>query len=114
MKKYTESSDKKFAEDIIKGAPEAGKAWINFDQSTLARESAIPLKYKELIAIAVALTTQCPYCLEKHTAKAVELGASREEIAETIMITAALRSGAAFGYGLLTMKFFKNEERDGF
>jgi len=62
------------------------------------------------MSIAVALTTQCPYCLERHVGKAKEKGATREEIAEPIMIAAALRSGAALGYGLLTMKMFTAEQ----
>ncbi|MEX8548624.1 MAG: carboxymuconolactone decarboxylase family protein [Mucilaginibacter sp.] len=110
MTKFTESSDKKFAKDIIKGAPNQAKAWFNFDHEVGEVETIIPLKYKELISLGVALTTQCPYCLEKHTKQAKEHGATEEEIAETIMITAALRSGAAMGYGLLAMKLFKGEE----
>lgn len=94
----------------MKGAPKQSKAWFDFDQSVSENNTVIPEKYKELISIAVGLTTQCPYCLERHTEKAKALGVSQEEIAETIMITAALRSGAAMGYGLLTMKFFKEPE----
>ena len=52
-------------------------------------------KYKELIAIAVALTTQCPYCLEVHRAAAEAVGATQEELAETALVAAALRAGAA-------------------
>ncbi len=44
-------------------APEAMKAFVAFDKAALA-EGAIPGKYKELMALAVALTTQCPYCIE--------------------------------------------------
>ena len=110
MTKFTESSDKKFAKDIIAGAPNQEKAWLNFDHEVGGVESKIPRKYKELISLGAALTTQCPYCLEKHTKLAKENGATEEEIAETIMITATLRSGAAMGYGLLVMKLFKDEE----
>ncbi len=103
---FAESSDKHFIPDILKGAPAQSHAWLAFDKSVGETESVIPAKYKELMAIAVALTTQCPYCLERHTEKAKKLGATKEEIAEAIMIAAALRSGAAMGYGLLAMKLF--------
>jgi AhpD family alkylhydroperoxidase len=58
-------------------------------------EGVVPKKYKELIALAVALTTQCPYCLELHRSAAEAAGATREEIAETALAAAALRAGAA-------------------
>jgi AhpD family alkylhydroperoxidase len=79
-------------------APEAMKAFQAFDAAAMAA-GAIPLKYKELMAIAVALTTQCPYCIEIHTRKAREAGASEAELAETALVSAALRAGAAVTHG---------------
>jgi AhpD family alkylhydroperoxidase len=76
------------------GAPKAVEAFWAFDKAALA-EGVVPKKYKELIALAVALTTQCPYCLHVHRAAAESAGATREEIAETAMVAAALRAGAA-------------------
>ena len=84
-------------------APEAMKAFWAFDKAAWA-EGAIPRKYKELMAIAVALTTQCPYCIELHTDKAKETGASDPEIAETVLIAAALRGGGAITHGTHAMK----------
>ena len=75
-------------------APQVMKAFWAFDQAAFA-EGAIPLKYKELIAVAIALTTQCPYCIDIHSGKARKAGASEAEIVETAMIAAALRAGAA-------------------
>ena len=79
-------------------APDAMKAFWAFDKAAMA-EGAIPAKYKELMAVAVALTTQCPYCIEIHSKKAVQAGASRQEIAEVVLIAAALRAGAAVTHG---------------
>jgi AhpD family alkylhydroperoxidase len=76
------------------GAPAAMEAFVAFDKAALA-DGAIPKKYKELIALGVALTTQCPYCLEIHRGNAVKAGATPEEIAETALVVAALRAGAA-------------------
>ncbi len=84
--------------DLGKNAEIAMKAFQKFDKVAL-EDGAIPKKYKELIAIAVALTTQCPYCLEIHKKKAVDVGASKEELAEVTFIAAALRAGAAVVHG---------------
>ena len=79
-------------------APEAFQGFVAFDEAAF-KGGAIPLKYKELMAVAVALTTQCPYCIEIHTRKAREAGATEAEIAETVMVSAALRAGAAVVHG---------------
>ena len=75
-------------------APDAMKTFWAFDKAALA-DGAIPVKYKELIAIGVAMTTQCPYCIDIHTANARKAGATDEEIAEATIVAAALRAGAA-------------------
>ena len=68
------------------------------DAAALA-DGAISRKNKELMAIAVALTTQCGYCLEVHKKAAFAAGATEEELAETVFVAAALRAGAALTYG---------------
>jgi len=60
----------KEAEDPGQGAPKAMDAFWAFDKAALA-DGVVPKKYKELIALGVALTTQCPYCLEIHRGNAV-------------------------------------------
>jgi AhpD family alkylhydroperoxidase len=79
-------------------APEAFKGFVAFDEATF-KEGAIPLKYKELIAVAVALTTQCPYCIDIHAKRAKKAGATEQELAETTLIAAALRAGGAITHG---------------
>ena len=83
---------------IETNAPEAMRAFRAFDQAALA-DGAIPVKYKELMACAVAFTTQCPYCIEIHSKKARGAGASDKEMAEVVMVAAALRAGAAVTHG---------------
>ena len=75
-------------------APQVMKAFWAFDKAAVA-EGAIPVKYKELIAVAVALTTQCPYCIDIHGGSARNAGATEGEIAEAAMVAAALRAGAS-------------------
>ena len=79
-------------------APDAFKGFVDFDKAAF-QDGVIPLKYKELMAVAVALTTQCPYCIEIHAKKARKAGASEQELAETTMIAAALRAGGAVTHG---------------
>jgi len=79
-------------------APEGVKAFWAFDKAAMAA-GAIPVKYKELMALAVAFTTQCPYCIEVHAKKAREAQATEQEISEVVMIAAALRAGAAVTHG---------------
>ncbi len=81
-----------------KNAPAAMKAFQALDAAALGN-GAIPKKYKELIALAVALTTQCPYCLEIHKKHAIDAGATQEELSEVTFIAAALRAGAAVVHG---------------
>jgi AhpD family alkylhydroperoxidase len=79
-------------------APDAMAAFQAFDKAALA-DGAIPKKYKELIALGVALTTQCPYCLEVHRKAALAAGATEQELAEATFVAMALRAGAALTHG---------------
>ena len=80
-------------------APDAFKAFVAFDEAVV-KGGVIPLKYKEFIAVAVALTTQCPYCIDIHAKKAKKAGATEQELAETTIVAAALRAGGAITHGL--------------
>ncbi len=75
-------------------APKVMEAFWAFDKAAVA-DGAIPVKYKELIAVAVALTTQCPYCIDIHSGNARTAGATDEELVEAAMVAASLRAGAA-------------------
>lgn len=75
-------------------APDAWKAFVEFDTKAFA-DGALPVKTKELIAVGVAHTTQCAYCIEIHVKKARKAGATDQELAEAVLVTAALRAGGA-------------------
>lgn len=79
---------------VKRAAPEAMAAFDAFGDAAFA-DGALPRKTKELIAVAVALTTQCPYCIEIHAKEARAFGASDAELAETAMLAAAIRAGGA-------------------
>ena len=78
--------------------PQTMQAFETFDRAAMA-PGAIPRRYKELIAVAVALATQCPYSLEVHRTNAVNAGVTETELAEVIFIASAMRATAAIAHG---------------
>jgi AhpD family alkylhydroperoxidase len=106
---YHDSDDRKFLREFKHLAPTEFKGFLELDAIVGRDDGKIPRKYRELMAIALSCTTQCPYCLDHHTKKAKEAGATREEVAESVMIAAALRAGAAATLGGLTLKLFDRE-----
>jgi AhpD family alkylhydroperoxidase len=106
MSEYQTPKDRAYTEVLLKSAPKESAAFLNLKHTAERNDGAIPVKYRELMSVAVALTTQCAYCIESHIKNAVQAGATREEIAETVFIAAALRAGGAVGTGLLAMRLF--------
>ena len=85
--------------------PDILKAFGEFNNAVFAPEGReIPLKYRELMAYAVGLTTQCAYCIDAHSNAAVKAGATESELAETAWTAAAIRAGGAFTHGRLGFK----------
>ncbi|WGF89722.1 carboxymuconolactone decarboxylase family protein [Marinivivus vitaminiproducens] len=76
------------------GAPDAMKAFWAFDKAAF-QDGALSALNKQLIAVAVALTTQCPYCIEVHKQEARKAGATDEQLAEAAVVAAAIRAGGA-------------------
>ena len=106
---YHESTDRAYAKKLREAAPAEFAAYRNFADTAAGRaDGAIPTKWREVLAVAVALTTQCVYCLETHTAKAKKLGVTEAELAETVYITAALRAGGGAAHGMMAMKLYEN------
>ena len=106
---YHDVGDLRFLKDMGKLAPTEFNAWLNLDKIVGREDGAIPRKYRELIALGVAFTTQCPYCIEVHTKNAKAAGASREEVTEAALIAAALRAGGAATHGAMALKFYGQE-----
>ena len=83
--------------------PDVFKAFVDFDRKAF-EEGALNLKTKELIAVATAHITQCPYCIDVHTKRAKKAGASDVEIAESIFVAMALRAGGSWAHSAIAMK----------
>jgi AhpD family alkylhydroperoxidase len=84
-------------------APATDAAFREFSKAVF-QAGALPRKLKQLIAVAVAHVTQCPYCIEGHTKAAVREGATPEEVMEAIWVAAEMRAGGAFAHALLAME----------
>ena len=106
MSHYHDENDLKLLKELKKSAPADFQAWANLDGISQREDGKISRKYRELIAVAVAHTTQCVYCIEVHTRNAKKVGATREEVAEAVLLAAALRAGGAAAHGTLAMKFY--------
>lgn len=81
-------------------APNIIDNWRQFSRSVF-KDGAIDEKTKHLIAIAVAHTTQCPYCIRAHTKLALRRGASKQEIMEAVWVAAEMRAGAAYSHSII-------------
>ena len=106
---YHDENDLKLMRDMRKLAPDDFNAWLGLNNIVGRDNGAIPKKYRELIAIAVSCTPQCPYCLEAHAKAAQAAGATREEVVESSLIAAALRAGGAATHGTMALKFFDKQ-----
>src|SRR6476659_6691642 len=89
-------------------APGPAEALRAFSRSVFA-EGALPVKTKQLIAVAVAHVTQCPYCIRGHTSAALQHGATEEEIMEAIWVAAEMRAGGAYAHSTLALDTIARE-----
>jgi AhpD family alkylhydroperoxidase len=103
---YHDPDDTKRFKDMRQLAPKEFEAWVALDRIVGREDGQVPRKYRELIALAVSLTTQCVYCIDAHAKAAKKAGATREEIAETAFLAAALRAGGAAAHGTLALKLY--------
>jgi AhpD family alkylhydroperoxidase len=90
-------------------APKPAEAFKAFSRSVFA-EGALPAKTKQLIAVAVAHVTQCPYCIRGHTSAALQQGATAEEIMEAIWVAAEMRAGGAYAHSALALDTIAPDE----
>jgi AhpD family alkylhydroperoxidase len=89
-------------------APEIDGAFREFGKRVFA-DGALPADTKELIAVAVAHVTQCPYCIRGHTLAARRRGATAEEIMEAIWVAAEMRAGAAFAHSTIALEALQHD-----
>jgi AhpD family alkylhydroperoxidase len=83
-------------------APEINDAFVAFSKSVF-KAGALDAKTKQLIAVAAAHVTQCPYCIRGHVKQALRAGATREEVMEAVWVAAEMRAGAAVAHSNLAL-----------
>jgi AhpD family alkylhydroperoxidase len=89
-------------------APGAHRAFQDFSRVVFS-DGALPEKTKQLIAVAVAHVTQCPYCITGHTRLAKHKGATPHEIMESIWVAAEMRAGGAYAHSTLALDALHSE-----
>ncbi len=110
MSQYQRREDLTAVPELLGLAAIEGRAFLAFNQSVEREDGVIPRKYRELIALGVALSTQCAYCIDTHTRHARAYGASKQEIAETAFVAAAVKAGGALAHSLLALRIFDENE----
>ena len=88
--------------EIGEGSPELAQKFFDYYQSVF-EDGALSKREKALIALAVAHTVQCPYCIEAYTKGSLENGSDLEEMTEAIHVATAIRGGASLIHGLQMM-----------
>ena len=102
---HTHHADVNYMRDLQDAAPEMVAAFFNFDKVVFNQDiGSLNLATRELIAVGVAVTTQCSYCIADHAKRAVSAGASKQDVAEAIMVATALRAGGGITHGWQAMK----------
>jgi len=91
--------------------PETHEAFAEFSRRVFA-EGSLSTKTKQLIAVAVAHVTQCPYCIRGHVRAAKREGVSREELMEAIWVAAEMRAGGAYAHSTIALDTFGLDDAD--
>lgn len=87
--------------------PKSFKSFVKFDSESL-KENVLDVKTKELIAVASAHVTGCPYCINDHVKTAKKIGVKKEELTEAIMVAVALKAGSAMAHGIIALKSYND------
>ena len=96
MGDYYEKKDLEDFANIGEYAPEMGKRYFGY-YSEVMKEGKLSEREKALIALAVATTQKCPYCIDAYTDRCLSLGVSREEMMEAVHVGAAMAAGVVPG-----------------
>ena len=94
--------------DIAKNAPALGEKFFAWYNAVFA-EGALSEREKALIALAVAHTVQCPYCIDAYTTASLEKGSNLEQMTEALHVAAAIRGGASLVHGVQMREHAKKQ-----
>ncbi|MBI4642416.1 MAG: carboxymuconolactone decarboxylase family protein [Deltaproteobacteria bacterium] len=100
MSHYYEEKDLERFQEVGKYRADLFDNFMNYYQGVMAGGGALTVREKALIALAVAHTVQCPYCIDAYTRVSLENGSNLEEMTEAVHVAAAIRGGAALVHGV--------------
>ena len=99
METYYDPRDLPKFDQIGKEAPELAQKFFDYYNAVLA-EGELTEREKALIALAVAHTIQCPYCIDAYTQACLERGSNLTEMTEAVHVVTAIRGGASLVHGV--------------
>lgn len=105
-KSYFQPEDLKKFGQITEFQEAMGKKFFDYYQEVFS-EGALTKREKALIALAVAHTVQCPYCIDAYTSTCLSQGADEEQMMEAVHVAAAIRSGASLVSSVMMMNQVK-------
>lgn len=97
---YYERKDLARFADIGKFAPELAKKFFDYYNTAVGTDGALTRREKSLIALAVAHSRQCPYCIDAYTEACLEAGSNPEQMTEAIHVAASLEAGITLVHGI--------------
>ncbi|CAG7641875.1 hypothetical protein PAESOLCIP111_04279 [Paenibacillus solanacearum] len=106
MSHYYNQADLEWIPELVKLAPQASASFFAFEKEVYHSDGALPLKTKELLAVAAAHLTGCPYCIDVHVQKYRKLGGTREEIVEAVLVAASTQAGAVLSHATQALAAF--------
>jgi len=106
MNHYYNHADLERISELVKLAPQASAAFFAFEKEVYHSGGFLPLKTKELLAVAAAHLTGCPYCIDVHVQKYRKLGGTREEMIEAVLVAASTRAGAVLSHATQALAAF--------
>ncbi|WP_258103799.1 arsenosugar biosynthesis-associated peroxidase-like protein [Marinoscillum sp. MHG1-6] len=108
---YNREDLKKFG-NITEWQQELGDKFFDYYTSVF-KEGALSAREKSLIALAVAHTIQCPYCIDAYTSDGLKRGIDEEEMMEALHVAGAIRGGASLVHGVQMMNQVKEKVMQG-
>jgi AhpD family alkylhydroperoxidase len=103
---FYEASNAKHLRKLRELKPELFKLFLDWNKE-IFKDGALPAKMKQLMAVVAAHITQCPWCIEEHTRRAKDQGASEAELAEAAFVAIAMGAGAAFSHSCIALGVFE-------
>jgi len=101
-KTYFDPADLKKFGNITEWQEELGKKFFDY-YGAVFQEGALTSREKSLIALAVAHTVACPYCIDAYSSTCLEKGADEEQMMEALHVVGAIKGGAALVHGVQMM-----------